>query len=183
MRLVIAGDEYEGKVSTDGSKKVFSFPSIEIDRTSKIKVLVDTVESAAENSTTTFTVEGFDNFQYVDAKDTKKVDIAGALNVSKLTIAASEADLTNSLSSNEVEFKANETSAEVEILKGTYKADQKDVNLKEFSLTTAAGNWTGVHKMTAYLYIGGKAIADAKLQLTTGGWVASETFNNVLIKK
>jgi hypothetical protein len=146
--------------------------------------LVDTVETAAENKTTTFTVDGFENFQYVDAKNTKKVDIAGALNISKLTIAASEADLTNSLSSNEVEFKANETSAEVEILKGTYKADQKDVYLKEFSLTTAEGNWTGVHKMTVYLYIGGKAIADAKLQLTANsGWVASETFNNVLIKK
>jgi hypothetical protein len=42
MRLKIAGDDYEG--SFDKATNTFSFPAIDIDKTSKIELLVDTVE-------------------------------------------------------------------------------------------------------------------------------------------
>jgi hypothetical protein len=44
MRIVVAGEEYEGSWAASGNDDVFSFPSIEIENNSKIKILVDTIE-------------------------------------------------------------------------------------------------------------------------------------------
>jgi hypothetical protein len=186
MRLSIAGDEYEGKKSVnDEDKTVFTFPSIEIDHTSKIKLYVDTTEKAEKNASTTFTLDIEDAFKYVDAKDKDtKVDIAGTLNISKLTISDSEGDLTNTLTSEEIEFKLNESSEEVEIFNGKYTADQRTINLNEFSLTVPTDKWPNDAKMTVYLYLGGSnsAVADAKLDFSKDPYIATDTFSNVKVE-
>jgi hypothetical protein len=54
MRISIAGDEYEGTANDGAIKTSFKFPSIEIDETSKIKILVDTDENAEDGAYATF---------------------------------------------------------------------------------------------------------------------------------
>jgi hypothetical protein len=138
MRLEIAGDEYEGTPNTKEKNAVitsFTFPAIDVDHSGKIRLLVDTDENAKKDSYATFTIDGLKNFKYEDAKDKDKTaDVSGTLNISRLTIAPSEATLTNSITNDEVEFKLNDNSDEIEIFKGKYTADQRDVNLNEFKL-------------------------------------------------
>ena len=167
--------------------------------------MIDTYENAEDNAYATFSIKwlkayGKDGstlwFYYADAKwDTKAskaVDMAGSLNISRLTIAPSKASLTNSISSDDVEFKGGENSTEVSILKGTYTAKKRDVYLNEFLMSGAMSQWLensdtadttdALHKMTVYLYIDGKPVADSELKVKNSEWEAGDTFTNVLVK-
>ena len=188
MRLEIAGDEYEG--SFDSTNNTFSFPSIDVDRSWKIRILVDTVETSSETAPyATFKIVGLkddpstvaiDWFYYEDSKTA--ADVAGSLNISRITLTASKATLTNTMSSDEVEFKAWENSDEVTILKGTYTAKKRDTYLSDFALTGVEGAWSNAHKMTVYLYINWEAVADGDLKYNNSIWTAGDSFSNVLVK-
>ena len=182
MRLEIAWDEYEGSLAGN----VFSFPAVDVDKSGKIRILVDTVESWNENDYATFTISGLkwtttsNGFYYEDSKTV--ADVAGSLNISRLTLAASKASLTNKISSDEVEFKGGENSDEETILSWSYTAKKRDVYLNEFVLSGADNQWTGVHEMTVYLYLDWEPVADAELVLTGNEWIATDTFSNTLVK-
>ena len=191
MRIVIAGDEYEGtKHTTAWVIDYFDFPSVEVDHTSKIKILVDTVEQwGTKWDYVNFTIQGLKGydgttygFYYDDVKGNVAADMAGSLDISQLTLTPSKATLTNKISSDEVEFKAGKTSKQT-ILSGTYTAKKTDVYLNEFSLEwAAAADWDAVHTMDVYLYLGGKLVADDTLDATNNKWIATDTFTNVLVK-
>jgi len=199
MRIVVAGDEYEGTWSASGADDVFSFPSIEIDRSSKIKILVDTIEkNGAEGDYVTFTIAGLVGALpaaagfYYDDNSKAAADMAGSMNISQLNLTPSRATLTNSKANDEEEFKAGKTSAQTTIFKGTYTAKKADINLSEFSLENSTNaDWHNTanvptHKLTAYLYLGGKLVADGELgwDTTNNKWIASDSFssNKVLVK-
>ena len=176
MRVSIGWDEYEGKVSYASGYNTWTvtFNNVEITESGKIKFLVD-VRDVADyaNAKITFSFASgstFSDFKYVEAKD-KKVDIAGSISFSALTIQAARASLTNSVS-KDVEFRNNESNRKV-VFDGTYTAKKGGIKLNEFSV---AGNGTVTWaNVTFYLSIDGDEVADAKLNNGT----ATSTFTNV----
>jgi len=86
------------------------------------------------------------------------------LNISRLTLAPSKAAITNTMTSDEVEFKAGQIDKKI-IFDGTYTAKKKDVYLNTFSFVEDANDpWDYANDMTVYLLIDGKPVADADLK-------------------
>ena len=179
MRVSIWWDEYEGKVEYTNNNHDWTatFNNVEITESGKIKFMVD-VRDVADyaNAKLTFSFASwstFSDFKYVEAKD-KKVDIAGSISFSALTIQAARASLTNSVS-KDVEFRNNESNRKV-VFDGTYTAKKGDIKLNEFTVQGNANPVTG-STVTFYLSIDGEEVADAKLN----GTKATSTFTNVEI--
>ena len=184
MRVVVAGDEYEWKLTTTSTDvgsgydtATWTFSNVEVTDSGKIQFKVDIRDVEwYSNAKLTFAFAdsgSFSDFNYVEAKN-KKVDIAGSISFSALTIQAAKASLTNNLS-KVVEFRNNESNRKV-VFDGTYTAKKWGLKLNEFIISGAsvpATTWT----VTFYLLIDGDEVADAKLNGTT----ATSTFSNVEI--
>ena len=200
MRLQVAGDEYDGKEATAGNG-TWTFKNVEIEKAGKVRILVDITDKTQLNSKNvewqsfTFTIAWWDQFHYTEGKVNDKVDIAGSISPSKLTIQAAKASLTNSLT-KAVEYKNNESNRKV-VFDWVYTAKKGDVKLNEFKLTansssiatalsqtaTDAALWHN-NKVTFYVFIDGDEVADAKLALDTASskYIASTTFSDTLIE-
>ena len=79
-----------------------------------------------------------------------------------------------------VEFKDNETSEEVEVLKWKYTAKKGNIILSDFAVE-AANSWLALENSTVtfYLYINGQSKADVKLK--AGKLEGSDSFGNVKV--
>ena len=180
LRIVVAGDEYEGKLTASGTNYYptteWTFSNVEVVKSGKVQVKADIRDvSYFSGAKLTFSfLTGFDTFNYVEGK--KPVDMAGSMSFSQLTIQAAKASLTNSLT-KAVEFRNNEVNRKV-VFDGEYTAKKGDLKLNEF-IMSGSNNITG-SKVTFYLSIDGDEVADVKLATGTnisGG----TTFSNVEI--
>ena len=194
IRLVIAGDENVGTFYTDAACTTkwanadpvyVKFDNLEISESGKVRVYVDIDDDANyEDKSMTFgSIEW--NLQYEEDNNTTpaEVDKSGTISVSKLTFQKSEGSLTNTISSDEVEFKKGSSETK-EIFKGAYTAKKSAIKLNKFTLS---GNWvantadSGKNPMHVYLYVDGNEVADAKLSCTSLPCIASDTFSDVLV--
>ena len=173
MRLLVAGDEYEGRRNWND----FEFNNVEIEKSGKIEILVDIKDTATEGNTATFAIDGWADFYYVAGKPANKIDVSGSLvPATKLTIQAARASLTKDIS-KAVEFKLNEVNRKV-VFEGTYTAKKGDVRLNSF-LVEGDAALAGTNPITFYLSIDGEEVADARY--TYGLDEAFDTFSNVKI--
>ena len=177
MRVVIAGDEYEGKLTYTWNAGTISwydvaqwtFTNVEVVDSGKIQFKVDTrdVDWYANQKVSFSFKTGFNTFNYVEAKT--KVELAGSISFSNLTIQAARASLTNS-ATKAVEFRNNESNRKV-VFEGEYTAKKWAIKLNEFILsgskTAAAVTGVNTGTITFYLSIDGDEVADAQISDTT----------------
>jgi len=192
MRLVIAGDEYDGE--HDSTYTTWTFSNIEISESGKIRLYVDTNSDTSDANVAKFggksytltfadgANDGWDSFHYVNGVKGANADPSGSITISKLTIQTPEGTLVNNLSSSDdVEFPNKELNTEV-VFEGTYKADKQNVYLNTFKLTRTAA-YDQPSKIRFYLYVDDMetSVADVTVNNGTATWW-SDDFNDILVK-
>ena len=190
MKLVIAGEEFDvDKSYTKGATwATFTFNDIVIEKGGKVQIKVDLDRDAPDAATVTFDgafdETSFANATYPDGDDSKVQpdEISGTIwFASRLTVQASKASLSND-SKTDAEFKDNETSEEIEVLKWKYTSKKGDVSLTDFTVEAASGLDLKSSTVTFYLYIDGSktSVADIRLKGTTAK--GTDSFPNVKVK-
>ena len=174
MYLVVAGEEFDAEYKA-GS---FVFDGIDLEKSGKLQIKIDVDSDADKWTKLTFpSISLSDNGVLKYDADNTKVDAAGSISISDVTVTEAKASLENNLD-KDVEFVANDTTRKV-VFDGTYTAKKADIYLNEF---TVVGNALGndVKSATFYLYVDGEEVADAKV---AQGWTtAKDSFSDTLVK-
>ncbi len=111
----------------------------------------------------------------------KEGEVSGTISFSKVTVQPSKASLKNN-ATKEVEFANKETNRKV-VFDGTYTSKRGDIKLNEFRLDVLRGQYPSNVKVTFYLIVDGEEVADARAVYNNAtGYVAADTFNNVLVE-
>ena len=202
MKLVIDGEEWDGKHNSDYSE--FTFSNVEIENGGDVELVVDIFDKdETSGKTVSLTVKGAASSlnkaifgttsKYVDSK--KYIDqseVSGSISMSSVKIQPSKATLKNNTTKT-AEFPVNETNRKT-LFDGTYTAKKWDVYLNEFAIifnsgATFASAISGyADDITFYLSIDGEEVGSAdqddvnSYTATPEDFSGYDTFSEVLVE-
>jgi hypothetical protein len=188
MRVIVAGDEYEGKKVATG----FKFDNVVIEKAGEFKVLVD-LDDDALNATVKFAPSSISKVLFDDGTNVGVYDeyrsqtvtnssMVGSIEFATLRLEEVKGALDNNLTKT-VEIKAEETSERVVLFDGEYTAKRSNVSLTEYTVSYASA-LTGDAHVTFFLTIDGKEVAPAYMDKDTeAGTGVTEYFDVVELEK
>lgn len=181
MKLLVAGEEFDGKRVVAGTNVSFEFNNVILEKSGKVQFKADIHTDAVQSAKVDFTIDGTKAFSKkafpqnvakyeVSRKYVQQDDVNGSITFSQLTVQAAKASLKNNLT-KKVEFLKDETTRKV-VFDGTYLAKKGDVKLNAF---VVSGTNTP-NNITFYLSIDGNEVEEVS------SVNMEERFTEVLVK-
>ena len=185
MRLVIAGEEYEGTLVTQGDAKkaVFRFDSVELEKSGKVQFKLD-LRKDAEWSVS-FEPNAFDKVMFSGAvydesnEWVNTGDVKGYITLAKVNVKTAQASMDRKADTEDtVEYIVDEPATKV-VYEGTYTAKKEDVKLNKFWLTGVITPAVNKNEVTYHVYINGTEVGSTDQY---GSETKYEEFSDILVK-
>ena len=181
MRLVIAGEEYEGTPTRNGVNAVFTFNWVEFEKSGKVQFKLDLAKGAEWSVTFqpgSFDKAIFSGALYDDSREAVNTgDVKWYITLTKVNVRTAQATMDKKADSDDtVEFIKEEPATKV-IYEGTYTTRKGDVKLNKFWLTGATQ--PDNNEVTYHVYINNEEVGSTDQY---GSETKYEEFSDILVK-